>query len=64
MIEFVSGPADSDWGSLRAKMGRSEPWELNYFAIGNEVACSALSLASHPQLCCCFGLTHSARLLP
>ena len=27
MIEFVSGPADSDWGSLRAKMGHSEPWE-------------------------------------
>ncbi|DBA71494.1 TPA: aspartate-semialdehyde dehydrogenase-like protein [Trebouxia sp. C0005] len=36
LIEFVSGAADSEWGSLRNKMGRSEPWDLNYFAIGNE----------------------------
>lgn len=37
LIEFVTGPANSEWGSLRAKMGRSNPWPLNYFAIGNEV---------------------------
>ncbi|KAL3133328.1 aspartate-semialdehyde dehydrogenase-like protein, variant 2 [Trebouxia sp. C0009 RCD-2024] len=36
LIEFVTGPANSEWGSLRAKMGRSNPWPLNYFAIGNE----------------------------
>lgn len=37
LIEFASGPADSEWGSVRNKMGRSKPWDLNYFAIGNEV---------------------------
>ncbi|KAL0055122.1 hypothetical protein WJX82_007357 [Trebouxia sp. C0006] len=36
LIEFVSGPAESEWGSLRAKMGHPQPWQLNYFAIGNE----------------------------
>ena len=46
MIEFVSGPPDSEWGSVRANMGRAEPWELNYFAIGNEVSCAALELLS------------------
>ena len=37
LIEFVSGPAESEWGSLRAKMGHPDPWHLDYFAIGNEV---------------------------
>ena len=34
---FVSGSADSKWGSLRAEQGHPDPWALNYFAIGNEV---------------------------
>lgn len=45
LIEFASGPADSEWGSLRAKMGHPDPWPLNYFAIGNEV--------SHTPWTCC-----------
>jgi alpha-L-arabinofuranosidase len=36
-VEFVSGPADSKWGSMRAAMGHADPWALNYLAIGNEV---------------------------
>lgn len=36
-IEFITGPPDSKWGSVRAAMGRAEPWQLNYMAIGNEV---------------------------
>lgn len=43
LIEFVSGPIESEWGSLRAKMGHPEPWQLNYFAIGNEVSCCILT---------------------
>ncbi|KAL4424426.1 hypothetical protein ABPG77_006364 [Micractinium sp. CCAP 211/92] len=35
-LEFISGPPDSKWGSVRASMGRSEPWSINYMAIGNE----------------------------
>ena len=38
LIEFVSGPADSEWGGLRNNMGHSKPWDLNYFAVGNEVS--------------------------
>ena len=38
LIEFASGSAESEWGSLRAKMGHPDPWQLNYFAIGNEVS--------------------------
>ena len=37
LCRFVSGSADSKWGSLRAEQGHPEPWELNFFAIGNEV---------------------------
>ena len=36
-VEFVSGPADSRWGAVRAAMGHPDPWALNYLAIGNEV---------------------------
>ena len=79
LIEFVTGPAESEWGSLRAKMGRPGPWHLNYFAIGNEVthmlqrACvlyhSTLHItilhchAPHAQVGCHSG-HHLARLRP
>jgi alpha-L-arabinofuranosidase len=36
-IEFISGPASSRWGAVRAAMGRPQPWTLNFLAIGNEV---------------------------
>lgn len=48
-IEFISGPPDSPWGSVRAAMGRPEPWALNYVAIGNEVGQSR-EVARRPWL--------------
>lgn len=38
-IEFITGAADTTWGSLRASMGHPEPWDLTYIGIGNEVCC-------------------------
>ncbi len=35
-IEYVTGPATSKWGSLRAKAGHPEPFTLTYVEIGNE----------------------------
>ncbi|KAI1138313.1 glycoside hydrolase family 51 protein [Hypoxylon sp. FL0543] len=35
-IEFIRGPADSRWGSVRAKLGHPEPWKLHHVEIGNE----------------------------
>ncbi|KAI0105807.1 glycoside hydrolase family 51 protein [Daldinia grandis] len=35
-IEFIRGPADSKWGSVRAQLGHPEPWKLEYVEIGNE----------------------------
>ncbi|KAI1341195.1 alpha-L-arabinofuranosidase [Xylariaceae sp. FL0016] len=35
-IEFISGPADSKWGSVRAELGHPDPWELKYVEVGNE----------------------------
>ena len=40
----VTGAPDSRWGSLRARMGRVEPWALTYMGIGNEVS-ALLALA-------------------
>jgi alpha-N-arabinofuranosidase len=34
MVEYCNGPADSRWGSLRARNGHAEP----YWQIGNEVS--------------------------
>ena len=36
-IEFITGPADSEWGGIRARMGHPEPFLLQYVAINNEV---------------------------
>jgi alpha-L-arabinofuranosidase len=35
-IEYVSGPADSEWGKKRAADGFVEPFPLHYVEIGNE----------------------------
>ncbi|CAN1256413.1 Alpha-L-arabinofuranosidase 2 [Linum perenne] len=35
-IEFAVGPANSTWGSVRAKMGHPKPFDLRYVAVGNE----------------------------
>jgi len=35
-IEYANGPVNSVWGSLRAKNGHPEPFNLKYLEIGNE----------------------------
>jgi alpha-N-arabinofuranosidase len=35
-IEYVTGPATSNWGSLRAKAGHPAPFKLTYVEVGNE----------------------------
>ncbi len=35
-IEYIIGPADSNWGARRAADGHPEPFKLNYVEIGNE----------------------------
>ena len=35
-VEYANGPADSKWGSLRAKAGHPAPFNLKYMEIGNE----------------------------
>jgi alpha-N-arabinofuranosidase len=35
-IEYVTGPATSKWGALRAQAGRPRPFKLTYVEVGNE----------------------------
>ena len=35
-IQYVNGPADSEWGRRRAAAGRPEPYHLKYLELGNE----------------------------
>ncbi|QEH32388.1 Extracellular exo-alpha-L-arabinofuranosidase precursor [Aquisphaera giovannonii] len=35
-IEYCNGPADSAWGSVRARNGHPAPFHLKYMEIGNE----------------------------
>ena len=35
-IEYVTGPATSKWGSLRARAGHPAPFTLTYVEVGNE----------------------------
>ncbi|GID92371.1 alpha-L-arabinofuranosidase C-terminal domain-containing protein [Amorphoplanes digitatis] len=36
LIEFANGPASSQWGALRARMGHPAPFGLTHVAVGNE----------------------------
>ena len=62
-IEFVSGPADSKWGSERAAMGRALPWNLTYMAIGNEVPQSFLPMLRW-LLRIIYGAAHDRAAMP
>ncbi|PWY87393.1 alpha-L-arabinofuranosidase [Aspergillus heteromorphus CBS 117.55] len=35
-LEYLLGPSNSTYGSLRAQNGRKDPWPVNYIEIGNE----------------------------
>lgn len=35
-IEFALGDSNSKWGSVRAAMGHTEPFDLRYVAVGNQ----------------------------
>ncbi|THU89381.1 glycoside hydrolase [Dendrothele bispora CBS 962.96] len=35
-IEFIVGDANTTWGSVRASLGRTEPYALRFIEIGNE----------------------------
>lgn len=36
LIEFANGTTDTKWGKIRAELGHSKPFNLEYLAIGNE----------------------------
>ncbi|MEV7422432.1 alpha-L-arabinofuranosidase C-terminal domain-containing protein [Streptomyces sp. NPDC091212] len=36
LIEFANGPATSEWGGKRARMGHPEPFGLTHIEVGNE----------------------------
>ncbi len=35
-LEFLLGDSSTKYGAIRAKIGRSEPWRINFVEIGNE----------------------------
>ena len=36
LVEWANGPANSEWGSVRAAAGHPEPFNLEFIGIGNE----------------------------
>ncbi|MFF5311877.1 alpha-L-arabinofuranosidase C-terminal domain-containing protein [Streptomyces massasporeus] len=36
LIEFANGPATSEWGKVRARMGHPKPFHLTHIGVGNE----------------------------
>jgi len=36
LLEFANGPATSEWGAKRAKMGHPKPFNVKYLGVGNE----------------------------
>lgn len=36
LVEFANGDVSTEWGSVRAKLGHPEPFNLSYICLGNE----------------------------
>jgi alpha-N-arabinofuranosidase len=36
-VQYCNGPADSEWGRVRAGNGREKPWKVRYWSLGNEM---------------------------
>lgn len=60
LIEFANGPADSPWGSRRARMGHPKPFGMRLLGVGNEqwgpqyleryMAFARVLKAEHPEI--------------
>lgn len=37
LLEYVNGSAETEWGARRAANGRSQPYGVKYWAVGNEM---------------------------
>jgi alpha-N-arabinofuranosidase len=37
LVEYLNGPAGSEWGRKRAANGHTEPYGVKYFQVGNEI---------------------------
>ncbi len=37
LVEYVNGPATSEWGAKRAANGHPAPWRVKYWNVGNEM---------------------------
>jgi alpha-N-arabinofuranosidase len=37
LVEYLNGPAGSEWGGQRAANGQAEPYGVRYFQVGNEI---------------------------
>ncbi|EDY85005.1 Alpha-L-arabinofuranosidase C-terminal domain family [Verrucomicrobiia bacterium DG1235] len=42
LVQWANGPADSEWGSVRAAAGQAEPFGLKYLGVGNEDAITSI----------------------
>ena len=36
-VEYVNGPADTEWGRIREENGHTEPYGVKWWAVGNEM---------------------------
>lgn len=37
LVEYTNGSAKTEWGKLRSENGRKDPYQIKYWAIGNEM---------------------------
>ena len=51
LIEWANGPADSEWGAVRAAAGHPEPFGLKYLGVGNEDAITQIFKERFKMIC-------------
>ncbi len=51
LIEWANGPADSEWGAVRAAAGHPEPFGLKYLGVGNEDAITPIFKERFRMIC-------------
>jgi len=48
-VEYCNAPADTQWGALRSRRGRPEPYNVKYWSLGNEMGWPHMKGPSEPS---------------
>jgi alpha-N-arabinofuranosidase len=62
-VEYCNGPADSEYGKMRAERGHPEPYNVRFWSLGNEMGYGHMEGPKDPKSYTEYALRHAEAML-